>query len=202
MLRRGADDCAGALVAVSSAMKKITTAGFIWACFSKGGKNCQTLYYMIRMWKVALFLVLTVLPTAAAKSPHCTLRVHAQADAHDGSVFATPITTPLTGKNIFSEKIPTLSERDVAAFRAYPARDGSFGVLFQFNDHGRLALETLSMEHRGNTLLVFLNGRPVTELMVDRRVADGKLYIASGLTATDVEAMKKDWPEIGASKRR
>jgi hypothetical protein len=154
------------------------------------------------MWKIALCLVLAAVPMAAAKSRHCTVRVHAQTDAHDGSVFATPVTTPLTGKNVFIEKIPTISERDIAAFREYPAGDGSFGVLFQLNDHGRLALETLSVEHRGTTLLVLINGRAITELMVDRRVTDGKLYIAAGLTAPDIEAMKKDWPEIGASKRR
>jgi hypothetical protein len=138
---------------------------------------------------------------AQARPKHCIVRVHAQANAQDGSTFATPVTTPLTGKNIFIEKIPTISERDVAAFRAYPAKDGSFGVLFQLNDHGRLALETLSLEHRGSTLVVLVNGRALTELMVDRRVSDGKLYIAAGLTAADIEVMGKDWPEIGANKR-
>ena len=49
---------------------------------------------------------------------------------------------------------------------------------------------------------MLVNGRAITEMMVDRRVSDGKLYIASGLTAADVEAIGKDWPQIGASKRR
>ena len=56
-----------------------------------------------------------------SETPALHLRVHVQTDAHDGSTFATPVTTPITGKNIFIEKIPTISERDVAAFRAYPA---------------------------------------------------------------------------------
>jgi hypothetical protein len=156
---------------------------------------------MIRMRKVALLLMIAVAPPASAKSQHCTLRVHAQTDAHDGSVFSTPVTTPLTGKKIFIEKIPAISERDVSAFRAYPAKEGSFGVLFALNDHGRLALETLSIEHRGNTLVVLVNGRAITEMMVDRRVSDGKLYIPAGLTAADVEAIAKDWPQIGAKGR-
>jgi hypothetical protein len=157
---------------------------------------------MIRTWTMALLLTLWAGSLASAKTRHCTLRVHASANENDGSVFATPVTTPLTGKNIFIEKIPTISERDVASYRAYPAKDGSFGVLFQMNDHGRLALETLSMEHRGDTLLVLVNGRAVTEMMVDRHVSDGKLYIAAGLSAADIQAMAKDWPEIGASKHR
>jgi hypothetical protein len=41
---------------------------------------------------------------------------------------------------------------------------------------------------------VFINGRPITELQIDRRVSDGKIYIGSGLTANDLELLKKDWP--------
>jgi hypothetical protein len=149
---------------------------------------------MIRTWMIPVVLIFGAAQVASAKSAHCTVRVHAEANAKDGSVFATPVTTPITGKNIFIEKVPTISERDVAAFRAYPAKDGSFGVLFQLNDHGRLALESLSTEHRGGTVLVLVNGRAVTEMLVDRRISDGKLYIAAGLNAADIQAMEKDWP--------
>ena len=67
-------------------------------------------------------------------------------------------------------------------------------MLFQLNEHGRLALDSLSIERRGGLLFVFINNRPITELRIDRRVSDGKIYIASGLTANDVELMRKDWP--------
>ncbi len=70
-----------------------------------------------------------------------------------------------TGKNIVIEKIPTISERDVVAFTSLPGgRDGSYGVLFQLDDHGKLALDTLSVEHRGTFLYVFVNGRSVAEI--------------------------------------
>jgi hypothetical protein len=177
---------------------------FIWACSSKRCKAYQSLYQSRMLRATALaFTVVFLMPSAApARSKHCTFRVHAQANENDGSVFATPVTAPITGKNIFIEKIPAISERDVAAFRAYPAADGSAGVLVQLNDHGRLALETLSVEHRGTTVLVLINGRAVTELMIDRQITDGKVYVPSGLMAEDVAVMMKDWPLIGASKRR
>ncbi|PZR77683.1 MAG: hypothetical protein DLM52_03970 [Chthoniobacterales bacterium] len=157
---------------------------------------------MIRTFALAFLLILFTVSGVSAKAKHCTVRMHAQANANDGSVFATPVTTPVSGKAIYIEKIPTVSERDVAAFRAYQASDGSFGALLQLNDHGRLALETLSIEHRGTTLLVLVNGRAVSELMVDRQVSDGQLYIASGLAAADIQLMEKDWPVIGARKAR
>lgn len=94
-----------------------------------------------------------------------------------------------------------LSERDVVAFYPYSAGNGNYGALFQLDEHGRLALDALSIERRGSLLFVLINGRPVTELQVDRRVSDGQIYIASGLTKSDIELMKKDWRLIGQRKR-
>jgi hypothetical protein len=51
-------------------------------------------------------------------------------------------------------------------------------------------------------LFVLINGRAITELRVDRRVADGRIYIASGLTKADIELMKKDWRLIGQQRKR
>jgi hypothetical protein len=99
------------------------------------------------------------------------------------------------------EKTPSISERDVVAFYPYPLPDGSYGVLLDLDDHGKLALDTLSIERRGTFLFVFVNGRPITELRVDQRVSDGKIYLPSGLTAADIELMRKDWRVIGQRKK-
>jgi hypothetical protein len=142
----------------------------------------------------ACALLVLVVAAADARKPRCTVRAHLEGNAHDGEVFSSRVTSPSTGKNIVIQKAPAISERDVVGFTAYPAPDGSFGVLFDLNDHGKLALDTLSIEKRGTFLYVFVNGRPVAELQIDRRVSDGKLYVASGLSAADIDLMKKDWP--------
>ena len=77
----------------------------------------------------------------------------------------------------------------------------NYGALFQLDEHGTAALEALSIERRGTLLFVFINGRPITELQIDKRVSDGQIYIASGLTKRDIDAMKKDWRVIGQRKR-
>ncbi len=87
------------------------------------------------------------------------------------------------------------------AFAPYRAADGSYGALFELNDHGKLALDTLSIERRDTHLHIFVNARPTAELLIDRRVSDGKLYVASGLTAKDIALMKKDWRLIGHRKK-
>ena len=150
---------------------------------------------------LACFIVAVfVTATAEGRKPKCTLRAHVEANAKDGPVFSSRIRSPSTGREMVIAKTPTISELDVVAFQAYPAANGTYGVLFQLNDHGKLALDTLSVERRGSSLLVFVNGRFIDELHIDRRVSDGKLYIGAGLTQKDVELMKKDWRMLGSAK--
>src|SRR5207237_393760 len=144
--------CAGVAVwarARYTANSNITRGHFRCACFSKRCKTCQTLYQspMARALAIGLLLILAA-PLALAKSKKCTVRLHAQGNENDGSAFATPVTTPFSGKKIFIEKIPTISERDVSAYRPYAA-NGSFGVLLRLDEHGRLALDASSLEPRG-----------------------------------------------------
>ncbi len=147
-----------------------------------------------------LCAVLFLVP-GLAKERHCTLRIHAEANANDGAVFSTAIRSQFSGRKVVIEKTPSLSERDVVAFRPYPKPDGTYAVLLQLDDHGTMALDALSIERRGSFLFVFVNGRALTELQVDRRVSDGKIYLPSGLSSSDVELMRKDWRIIGERKK-
>jgi hypothetical protein len=149
---------------------------------------------------LALCLVFA-LTEGTAKQRHSTLRVHAQANPRDTDVFSTSARARSSGKDIAIQKTPWITERDVVAFFPYPAQDGTFGALFQLDDHGRVVLDTLSVERRGGFLFVFINGRLITELQIDKRVSDGKIYIPSGLSAADIELMKKEWRLIGQRKR-
>ena len=150
---------------------------------------------------LALILFFFLVSVAAAK-PHCTFRVHLPANENDGEVFAQPVRS-LSGKMVHIERTAWISENDVAAFYPYKSVDGvSYGALLQFDDHGRTILDTLSVEHRGAILYVFLNGRPLTELQIDRRNKDGKIYLASGLTEADIKSMHKDWKLFGGRKKK
>jgi len=145
--------------------------------------------------------LLLALPAAIAKERHCIFRVHAQGNSQDTAVFSTSVRAQVSGKDVAIEKIPRISEQDVIGFYPYPAANGTYGALFQLDEHGRIALDTLSIERRGSLLFVIINGRPITELEIDKRVSDGKIYIASGLTAADITLMKKDWRLLGQRKR-
>lgn len=116
-------------------------------------------------------------------------------------MFSMPATTTAAGKPIAIQKMAWITEHDVVAFSPYPARDGTLGALFQLDEHGQVVLDTLSVEHRGGYLFVFINGRMITPLRIDKRVSDGKIYVPSGLTAADVELMSKRWRPHTARKR-
>ena len=150
---------------------------------------------------LSVALVFGLLLGVEAGPRHCTFRVHVVASAHDGAVFAQPIRS-LDGREVFIEKTAWLSERDVKGFYPYRAADGTYGALLELDDHGRTVLDTLSVERRGSQLFVFVNGRPLTELQVDRRVSDGKMYLASGLTEADIKLMHKDWKLLGGKKKK
>jgi hypothetical protein len=171
-----------------------------WRLITKRCKSCQTLYQSA-MKTVAASAVIALLSISLCegKPRHCTLRVHAEANASGGTIFTAQVL--VAGKTITVEKIPGISEQDVVALQVYPAADGTHGVSLQLNEHGRLALDSLGIERRGSSLFIFINGRPVTELQIDRRVTDGKIYIASGLTTNDIELMKRDWRVLGPRKK-
>ena len=156
----------------------------------------------MRMLRViAGAIALLLVSPAAAKDRHASLRVHAQANAADGAAFARTVRSKFSGENMTIEKTPRISERDVVAFYPYPAADGSYGALFDLDQHGKLVLDTLSVERRGGFLVIFVNGKQMTEVQIDRRVSDGKIYIESGLTAADIELMRKDWRLMGQRKK-
>jgi hypothetical protein len=140
--------------------------------------------------------------SVAGKDRHGTFRVHAEANPNDTATFSSSVRALFSGKQVAIERMPRLSERAVVAFYPYPAGDGNYGALFQLDEHGCLALDALSIERRGSLLFVLINGRPITELQIDRRVSDGRIYIASGLTKADIDLMKKDWRLIGQSRKR
>ncbi|HJW38050.1 MAG TPA: hypothetical protein VJ420_05490 [Candidatus Udaeobacter sp.] len=156
----------------------------------------------MKILRVFVLCLLWAPVAGIAKQRHCSFRVHSQANPRDSEVFASSVRAQISGKEVAIEKMPWISERDVMAFAVYPAQGGTYGALIQLDEHGRVVLDTLSIEHRGSFLFVFINGRFITELQIDKRVSDGKIYIPSGLTAADIDLMKKDWRLIGEQKRQ
>ena len=151
---------------------------------------------------IIFYLVAAICASLSAKPRHCIVRLHVEANRRDTGVFASAVHAKLSGKDVAIEKIARISEQDVIAFAPYPHGNGDFGALLQLDDHGRIALDTLSVERRGGFIFIFVNGRAITEMEIDKRVSDGKIYIPSGLTKADIELMAKDWKSIAKKPQR
>ncbi len=148
-----------------------------------------------------VFLALVTIFPASAKQRHCMFRLHVEANPQDTATFSTAVRAQFSGRQTAIERMARITEDEVVAFYPYQVAKDNYGALFQLDEHGRIALDTLSVERRGSLLFVFINGRPITELQIDKRVSDGQVYIASGLTKADIELMKKDWRLIGQKKK-
>jgi len=61
-----------------------------------------------------------------------------------------PARATSSGKDVAIQKLAWITEHDVMGFSPYQAQDGTFGALFQLDDHGRVVLDTLSVERRGD----------------------------------------------------
>ena len=147
----------------------------------------------------SLLIAALFFPSPWARTAGCGSARSGSTPTNDSAVFAQPVRS-LSGRDVFIDKTAWLTERDVKAFYPYRAADGSYAALLLLDDHGRTILDTLSVEHRLSFLFVFVNGRPLTELQVDRRVSDRTIYLPSGLTETDIKLMNKDWKLLSRRK--
>ncbi len=148
-------------------------------------------------WLLLLTVLLLCVSASASsqnKKPKVALRLFSEADAMDTEKFARPVTLKYPPRPAFLNKIPHISEFDVVAVHPYPASNGSMGCAFKLNAHGTLALDTMSLQNRGKSAVVYVNGRQVIDLVIDRRITDGILTIPFGLTESEIGAILQVWP--------
>jgi hypothetical protein len=134
--------------------------------------------------------------TGAAKKPPLDLRIHTEGMAAEAPTFAFPATL-LNGKPVHLARMPLLTQREVGAVYPFTAADGSEGVYLKLDNHGSGLLKQHTMNRRGGTLAVFLNGRQISNLLVDRPVTDGIVAIPRGLSAEDIQLLTSFFPVLG-----
>jgi hypothetical protein len=131
-----------------------------------------------------------------AKKPVVDLRIHALGTAAEAPTFAIPATL-LNGTPVFLQRMPLVSQREIKAIYPFIAADGSHGTYLKVDNHGSRLLHQHTMSSRGGLLVVLLNGRQVSNLLVDRHIDDGIISIPRGLTADDIEFLATVFPVMG-----
>ncbi len=146
-------------------------------------------------------LAASLLCTGGAKKPDFDLRIHGQATAAEAPTFAFPATL-LNGVPTYLQRMPLITEREVKSVYPFPAPDGTSGVYLKLNSHGTGLLGQYTMERRGRELVVMLNGRQVSNLVVDRPVNDGIVSIPRGLSQEDVDLLALTFPLMGEAGKK
>jgi hypothetical protein len=136
----------------------------------------------------------------AKKEPKATVRFHTQANSADTAAFSVKVNLQDPPREVFIQKIPFISENDVAAIYPFAAPDGTLGCAFKLDQHGTLELDTQSIMRKGSVIVAFVNGRQICDLLIDKRVSDGVLFIPRGLNAQEIASLQKRFPTLGATK--
>jgi len=138
---------------------------------------------------------------AGASKPKVSVRFHVEVNPNSGEAFTMSSHLPGSGRAITLGKTAEISEQDIVAMYPFPDEYGTSGCTFKLNAHGRIKLDSLSMEARGGTLIGFVNGRAVTAMIIDRRVSDGIISINSSLQPEEIALMAKVFPVLGQPRQ-
>ncbi len=154
---------------------------------------------------IAMLAAATLLCTGGAKKPSVDLRIHAEGLAAEAPTFAFPAKL-MNGNEIYLARMPLLTQREVKAIYPFAAADGSQGVYLKLDSHGSGLLQQYSMERSGRPLIVFLNSRQISNLLVDRPINDGIVCLPRGLSEDDIQLLSTVFPVLGeegkTSKKR
>jgi len=105
-------------------------------------------------------------------APKMTLRFHEQVSAALPPSRQRTVEIARANLRIPVSPFASLTERDVAGAELRATESGQ-AVVVRFDPHGALALDELTTRNRGLYLVVFVNDRPVTAWLVDRRLFSG-----------------------------
>ena len=130
------------------------------------------------------------------KGPITTIRLHCEGSSTDGPSFVTELELA-DGRKIPIRKVPAVNERDITAFYPFPGNDGLVGAYFRLDAHGSNKLHQLTVEDKGRTAVVLVNGRPASVLKLSGTVGDGILYVPGGLLPQEIVALESKFPVIG-----
>lgn len=139
--------------------------------------------------------------TGAAKKPAIDLRIHTEGMAAEAPTFAFPATL-LGGKEVYLARMPLITQREVRAIYPFPAKDGSQGVYLKLDSHGSGLLQQHTMVKRGGILVVLLNGKQISNLLVDQPVTDGIVCIPHGLGEEEITILTTAFPVLGEEGKK
>jgi hypothetical protein len=150
---------------------------------------------------LSLVLALSLpLAARAAKGPDITVRLNAEGNPKEGETFTAPITLTNPPKEIVVQIVPIITEKDIVAIYPFTNGDGSIGSYLKLDANGQNKLEQYTASQRDTLAVAFINGRVGCAMMVDKKITDGILLIASGFQPREIAVLQTKFPTMGDEK--
>lgn len=134
----------------------------------------------------------------AKKSPTISIRLHGEGSATDGPSFSSEVQLNNPPVKIFMRNVPVTSERDITGFYPLPGNDGQFGAYFRLDAHGANKLQQFTVEEKGRTAIVLINGRIAANMKISAPVKDGILFVPGGIPREEILILENKFPIIGS----
>jgi hypothetical protein len=155
------------------------------------------------MKALRLLLLLTIAGSlcGGAKKPKLSVYFHVEAVGNAGGQFTMPVKFVNPPREGYIETVPFASDRNIRAIFPVANPDGSLGCAFQLDQSGALGLETISKDRRGASIVVSMRTKTgshqVIDMVIDKPIVDGIVYIPTGLTPGEMTMLKQIYPIMG-----
>jgi len=150
--------------------------------------------------------LLLLLPIAAAlcggaKKPQLAVHFHVEAIGNAGGSFTMPVKFANPPRDGFVETIAFASDKNITAIFPVRNADSTLGCAFQLDQSGRFALESVSKDRRGASIVVTMRTKTgshqVIDMIIDKPILDGIIYIPKGLSPGEVQMLEQNFQIMG-----
>ena len=160
------------------------------------------------MKALRLLLLLTIAGSlcGAAKKPKLVVHFHVEAIGNAGGQFTMPVKFANPPRDGHVETIAFASDKNITAIFPVENPDGTLGCAFQLDQSGRFALETISKDRRGASLVVTMRTKTgrhqVTDMVIDKPITDGIIYVPSGISPGEMQMLREMYQIMGQPKKK
>lgn len=158
------------------------------------------------MKALRLLLLVTIAASlcGGAKKPKLAVHFHVEAMGNAGGQFTMPAVFANPPRQGFVETVAFASERNIDAIFPVENPDGTLGCAFQLNQSGRFALETISKDRRGSSIVITMRTKTgshqVIDMVIDKPIVDGIIYVPKGFSPGEMQMLRELYPIMGQPK--
>jgi len=159
------------------------------------------------MKKLLLCIFAVTFAAHASSGPKApvTIRLHSPGNPNEGESFVRPVKVGFSREDFYIAKVPIISEKNIERIFLFQAADGTFGVTLALDTAGAQRIDEATSRERDAIILALVGhpggqGRVASAMRVDRRINNGIVTIASGLTEVEKLALQARYPTIGKER--